>query len=224
MSLRCLLKVLCPAQSHVIIPGCILLEENNLVSAVRRGPEFNFHACFWVPITTCHIVMCWLNNQPLILCPTFYLDARRVGCCPANWWAEPSLARLSMILFPLSPECLGNQISLTEWWVERSSKTLRHCFSNGYVILTAWKAFKAACLSQQLPLCFPDLFLSMGQMPLLVQIIPITTASRSHSITLNLVGLLWASDQPDARNLYLTTDDTTDRRLCCRRVSNPQFS
>jgi hypothetical protein len=33
----------------------------------------------------------------------------------------------------------------------------------------------------------------------------ITDASRSHSDTPHSVGLLWTSDQPDARDLYLTT-------------------
>jgi hypothetical protein len=216
--------VLCLVKSHVITSGRILLEENNLALAAKPGSEINSQAWFWVPVTYYHIILCWLNSQPLILCLIFYLDARRVGCGPTNWWAKPSLARLSVILFPLSPGCLGNQMSLTERLAERSYKALRHSFSNGYIVLTAWRTSKAAWLSQQLPMYFSDLFLSMGQQPLVVQILVITKASRSHSASLHSVRLLWASDQPNARNLYLTTDYTTDRLLCCWRVSNPQSS
>jgi hypothetical protein len=155
--------------------------------------------------------MCWLYSQTLILCLIFYLDFRRVGSGPTNWWAEPSLARSSMILFPLTPESLGSQVSLTERWAERTSNALWHCLSNGYVVLTAWRAFKAAWLSEQIIiyfLMFSDLFLSMGQQPQVCQVLLIIKASRSHSATLQSVGLLWASDQPDAVDLYLTKHDT----------------
>jgi len=44
------------------------------------------------------------------------------------------------------------------------------------------------------------------------QIILIIKASRSHTATLQSVGLLWASDQPDAMDLYLTKHDTYKRQ------------
>ena len=40
----------------------------------------------------------------------------------------------------------------------------------------------------------------MAQQPLVGQGLVIVEASRSHSATLHLVGLLWTSDQPDAEN------------------------
>ena len=110
------MKVLCPVKEHVITPGCILLEDTNLVLAEIPCPVINSRACFWLSVTRCHIVMCWLNSQPLILRLIFYLDIRRMGSDPINWWTEPSLAHSSVILFPVTPECLGTKISLTERW------------------------------------------------------------------------------------------------------------
>jgi hypothetical protein len=52
----------------------------------------------------------------------------------------------------------------------------------------------------------------MGQQPLLGQILLIIKASRLHSATLHSVGLPWASDQPDAIDLYLAKHDTYKRQ------------
>jgi hypothetical protein len=59
---------------------------------------------------------------------------------------------------------------------------------------------------------FSDLFLSMGQQPLLSQILLIIKASRLHSATLQSVVLPWASDAPDAVDLRLTKHDTYKRQ------------
>jgi len=49
-------------------------------------------------------------------------------------------------------------------------------------------------------------------------------ASRSHSYTPHSVGLLWASDQPDAEtSTWQHTTLSRDKHPCPRRVSNPQF-
>jgi len=165
-----------------------------------------------VPVTPCHIVICWLYSQPLILCLIFYLDIRRVGSGATNWWAEPSFARSSIILFPLTPECLGSQMSLTEqvsWTIIQCPMALSFQRVHSFNSL---KSFKAAWLSEQILVYFSDLFLSIGQQPLVGQILLIIKASRSHSATLHSVELLWASDQPHAIDLYLTKHDTYKRQ------------
>jgi hypothetical protein len=43
-----------------------------------------------------------------------------------------------------------------------------------------------------------SLFFSVAQQPLVGQVLLFIEASRSHSDTPHLVGLLWMSDQPDA--------------------------
>jgi len=55
-------------------------------------------------------------------------------------------------------------------------------------------------------------FVYHGATALVDQGILIIEASRTHSDTPHSVGLIWTSDQPDARNLYLTTHNTHNRQ------------
>ena len=58
-------------------------------------------------------------------------------------------------------------------------------------------------------------FLSMAQQSLVGQSLLITEASRSHSDTPHSVGLLWTSDQPDAKTYaWQHTTLITDRQPC----------
>ena len=162
-------------------------------------PNLLLSACNTLPHS--HELVIWPTLDPV---PNFL---PRCPKGPTNWWAVPSLAS-SSILLPLTPECLWSQMSLTERWAERSSNALWHFLSKGYVVLTAWRAFKAAWPSEQILIYFSKLFISVGQQPLVDQIILIIKTSRSHSATLRSVGLLWANDQPDAIDIYLTNHDT----------------
>ena len=58
-------------------------------------------------------------------------------------------------------------------------------------------------------------FFSMAQQPLVCQGLLIVEASRSHSDTPHSVWLLWTSDQPGRKDLYLTTHKTHKRRHPC---------
>jgi hypothetical protein len=58
----------------------------------------------------------------------------------------------------------------------------------------------------------PFFFLPMAQQPLVGQGFLIIEASRSHSDTSHSVGLLWTSDQPRRRDLYLTTHNIHKRQ------------
>jgi hypothetical protein len=55
-------------------------------------------------------------------------------------------------------------------------------------------------------------FFSMVQQPLVGQGLLNVQASRTHSDTPHLAGLLWTSDQPDAETLYLRTHNTHKRQ------------
>lgn len=85
----------------------------------------------------------------------FCFESPTVGSSPANWWAAHSLASSLTVSFPLTPECLRTQMSLTECWVEISFSALWHCYTIHY-ILTAWRTFKAAWLSAQILIYFSD--------------------------------------------------------------------
>jgi hypothetical protein len=61
----------------------------------------------------------------------------------------------------------------------------------------------------------------MAQQPLVDQSHLIIEASRSHSDTPHSVGLLWTSDQPRRRDLYLTTHNTHIHDLSRIRTHNP---
>jgi hypothetical protein len=52
----------------------------------------------------------------------------------------------------------------------------------------------------------------MAQASLVGQRLLIIETSRSHSDTTHSVGLFWTSDQPDAKDFYLTTDNTHNRQ------------
>jgi hypothetical protein len=58
---------------------------------------------------------------------------------------------------------------------------------------------------------YEQVFFSMAQQPLVGQGLLIVKASWSHSDTPHSVGLLWTSNQPDARDLFLTTHNTHKR-------------
>jgi hypothetical protein len=45
---------------------------------------------------------------------------------------------------------------LTVWWEEMSFSALWHCHTNGDIVLSAWRNFKAARLSEQILMYFSD--------------------------------------------------------------------
>ena len=141
---RCLLRVLCP----VTALDCILLDRN-LALAPRQGPKINSWACLWVLPKHHHHTQCWLNNQHLILLISC-LETPKASSGPTNFRAEPSLASLLAISFPHTPACPETQYSPTACRVEISFNAFWCHWTNGDVVLTAWRAFKAAWPSQQI--------------------------------------------------------------------------
>ena len=69
----------------------------------------------------------------------------------------------------------------------------------------------------------PHFFCTMTQPPVVVRGLLIIEDSRSHSDTPHSVGLLWASNRPDAEiSTWQHTTLTTDSHPCPRQDSNPQ--
>jgi hypothetical protein len=144
-----LLRVLYPVRSPVMALDCVLLEDRNLALASGQHPEINSQACLWVLPRQHHHTQCWLNNQHLILLISC-LETPKASSGPTNFRAEPSLASLLAISFPRTPACPETQYSPTACRVEISFNAFWCHWTNGDVVLTAWRAFKAAWPSQQI--------------------------------------------------------------------------
>jgi hypothetical protein len=68
---------------------------------------------------------------------------------PIKFWTELSLVSLLVVSFPHTPACPGTQYSPTMHQVEIFN-VFWLCHTNGDVDLAAWRAFRAAWLSQQI--------------------------------------------------------------------------
>ena len=68
----------------------------------------------------CHHTQCWLTNQRLIFLHTSCLETPKAGSGPTNFRTELSLASLSAISFPCTPECPGTQYSPTTCWLDQN--------------------------------------------------------------------------------------------------------
>jgi hypothetical protein len=147
---RCLFRVLGPVRRPVTTLDYVLLNNRNLVLRVGLGPKIIFGACLWLLIRFLHITICWLSIQHWIFFLMFSLEPPKAGSSSTEWRTVLSLASLSAILFPHTPECPGTQNNPTECWMEMSFIAFWHCYTNGNVVLMAWRALKAAWLSEQI--------------------------------------------------------------------------
>jgi len=68
----------------------------------------------------------------------------RVQICKYSQIGAPSLASSSAIKLPRIPACPGTQYIPTACRVEISFNAFWHCWTNEGVVLTSWRAFKAA--------------------------------------------------------------------------------
>ena len=98
----------------------------------------------------CHHIQCWLTNQRLILLCISCLETPKASSGPTNFGTEPSLVSSLAISLPHTPACPATQYSPTACWVEMSFNAFWHCWTNGDVVLMAWRAFKAAWLSESI--------------------------------------------------------------------------
>jgi len=154
---RCLLRVLCPVRRPITALDCVLLKDRNVALVPRQGPEINSRACLWVSPRSRHHIQCWLPNQSLILLRVSCLETLKADSGPSNFKTEPPLASSSTISLPRTPACPGTQYSPTACRVEISFNAYWHCWTNGDVVLTAWRAFKATWLSEQILTYFSGL-------------------------------------------------------------------
>jgi len=122
---------------------CILLKYRSLTLTPRQGPEINSRGCLWVSPRPCHHAQCWLSNQRLILLRVSCLETPKASSGPTNLRTELSPVSSSAISLPHNPACPGTQNSPTACWAEISFNTFWHCRTNGNVVLTASRAFKA---------------------------------------------------------------------------------
>ena len=159
---KCLLKVLCPASRPITTLVWVLLKDNNRAPVARSGPEINSQACLCVLQGPHHNARCCFPIQQFKFLLIFCLETPKKGSGPTYQWAEPLLASLSAISFPLTPACPGTQYSPTACWAEMSFNACWHCCTNRDVVLAAWSAFKAAWLSEQILTYFSGQLLSFN--------------------------------------------------------------
>ena len=155
-SWRCLLRVLCPVRRPVTTLDCVLLQDRNLPFVSREGPEINSRACLWVSPRPRYRTQCWLTNQRLILLLISCLETPKASSGPTNFRTEPPRVSSSAISFTRTPTCPGTRYSPTACRVEISFNAFWHSWTNGEVLM-AWRASKAACLSEQILTCFSGL-------------------------------------------------------------------
>ena len=154
---RCLLRILWPVRRPVTSLDWVRFKNNNLVFVVGLGPKNSFLACLWALLGPHHIAKCCLSTQHFIF--FFYVLHRD----PQGWlrsdkfWTEPSAASLLAILLPHTPACPGTQYSPTVCRLEISFNVFWHCCTSGEVVLAAWRAFKAAWLSEKIQTYFSGL-------------------------------------------------------------------
>jgi len=154
---RCLLRVLCPVRRPVTALDWVLLKDKSLALVPGLGPKINSRACLWVPSRPRHLAHCWLINQQLSLFCITRLETPRAGSGPRNLRAEPPFASSSAISLPRTPACPVTQYSPTACGVEILFNGFWHYWTKEDVVLTAWSAFKAAWLSEQILTCFSGL-------------------------------------------------------------------
>ena len=154
---RCLFRVLWPVSRPVTALDSILLKVRNFALLPRLGLEINSRACLWVFPRPCHSALCWLTNQrPSLFCKS-RLKTPKAGSGPRTPRAEPPLASPSAISLPRIPAWPGTQKRPTACRSEISFNAFWHWWTEGDVVLTASRAFKAARLSEQIhisPVCF----------------------------------------------------------------------
>jgi len=147
---RCILKVLRPVSTPITALDCFLLKDNNPALVARSGPEINSRACLCVLQASRHNTRCCFSIQRFIFLLIVCLETPKKSSGPTNRWTELSLASLSAIAFPRSPECPGTQYSPTACRVEMSISAFWHCRTKRDVVLAAWSAFRAAWLLEQI--------------------------------------------------------------------------
>ena len=155
---RCLLRVLCPVSKPVKILDWVLLKDRILALTSRLGSEISYRACLSVSPRPRHLTQWWLTNQWLSLFCISHLEAPRAGSGPRNPRTELPLASSSAISLPRTPACPGTQYSPTAWREEMSFNAFWHWWTKGDIVLTAWRAFKAGLLSEQILTYFSGLF------------------------------------------------------------------
>ena len=138
------------SEKAVTALDCVLLKDRNLALTPRQGPKINSRACLWVSPRPRHHIKYWLTNQRLILLHISCLETPKAGSGPTNFRIEPTLASWSAISLPRTPACPETRCSPTACGVEISFNTFWHCWANGDIVLMAWRAFKAAWLSESI--------------------------------------------------------------------------
>jgi hypothetical protein len=108
---KCLRNVLCPVSRPITTQDCVLLKDYSRAPIAGSGPEINSRACLCALQGPRHNARCCLSIQRFIFLLIFCLETPKKGSGSTHRWAEPSLASLSAILFPLTLACPGTQTS-----------------------------------------------------------------------------------------------------------------
>ena len=139
-------------------PGLSPIKGQNFSPGTQTRSWDLFWSLSWVSPRPRHLAQCWLINQRLNL--FFYMSSRDSqgrlrSKKPQNRTAPCEL--IGSLITSYSSMSRGYQYSPTACQVEMSFNAFWHWWIKGD-ILTAWSAFKAAWLSEQILTYFTSLF------------------------------------------------------------------
>ena len=124
---KCLLKVLYTVSRPITTLVWVLWKVNSRAPVARSGPEINPRACLCVLQVPRHNASCCFPIQRFNFILIFCLKTPKKGSGPTNRWAEPHLASLSAVSFPLTPAWPWTLYSPTACRVEMSFNVCWHC-------------------------------------------------------------------------------------------------
>jgi hypothetical protein len=137
-------------------PRLCPVKEHKSIFVERLEPEISFWTSLWVLLRKHHITKCLLSTQHFIFLFIFCLETSKDGSGPTKFWTELSLVSFLVVWVLHTPACPGTQYSPTMYQVEIVN-VFWLCHTNGDVVLAAWRAFRAAWLSQHILMSYSGL-------------------------------------------------------------------
>ena len=132
---RCLFKVLGPVRRPVTTLDCVLLKDKSLVCTRTRARNQFLSLSL---STTKTLPPCQMPVfQPAFYLLIFCLETPKDGSGPTNFWTETSVASLSVISFPRTPEC-PRQHWYVNWTTKRETYFQSDRIVPKYVMQPDW--------------------------------------------------------------------------------------
>jgi hypothetical protein len=136
---------LCPVKGHHL-GLCSWTRARNQFSSLSLNTDETPPHCH-MPVV---YPSCYLSSYILLRDPPRPVRVQKTDDSTPSW-------ELVGISFPCNPKCPGTQNSPIVCRVEMSLIAHWHCCTNGDVVLAAWRAFRAARLSEQIITYFSGL-------------------------------------------------------------------